>query len=284
MTRKLLRLIKRIFKFALKNYIITILIVIIGFVLLFASYKIFFTKPTFVYVRVQMGQVFWWAVTSKPNAWFVASLKKGAVQRNLTGKPVAEILSVRYYPAWTPQWGSNQYDVYLTLRLRAGGNKRTGEYAFNRSALSVGAPIELQFPQANITGTVIELSPKPFQDKYVQKIVYLINQGGYLKDFPFRYDNVKVGDEYFDGEATAFEVLDKRLERQVWSVQNNLTGQVLEQAVATNQNIEVKAKVLLKQKSDGFYYSENYKVIANASIPFATNNYFFENFVIRKLE
>lgn len=276
-TKKLTRLLR-------KNYVIYAFILIAGFVLLVSGFRILFSKPTYVYARVQMGQGFWWAATAKPNSWFVASIKKGAVQKDLAGNPVSEILSVRYYPAWAPQWGSNQYDMYLTLRLKAGFNKRTGEYNFNRSSLSVGSPIELQFPQANVTGTVIELSPKPFQDKYVPKIVYLVNQSGYYKDFPYRYDSIKIGDKYFDGENTVFEVLDKRLEKNIWSVENNLTGTVYEQVVATNQNIEVKARVLLKQKSDGLYYNENYKVAPNAFIPFSTRDYFFENFVVRKVE
>lgn len=275
---------KKLLRFIRKNYLIFVFIFAVGFVLLFSIFKIFFSKPTYVYARVQMGQGFWWAVTTKPNSWFIASLKKGAVQKDFTGKPVSEILSVRYYPAWTPQWGSNQYDVYLTLRIRAGLNKRTGEYTFNRSSLSVGSPIELQFPQAAITGTVIELSKVPFKDKYVPKIIYIASRGGYNKDFPFRFETIKVGDKYFDGENTVFEVLDKSLERQVWSISNILTGTVYEQPVSTDQNIIVKARVLLKQKPDGLYYNENYKVTANAFIPFATGDYFFESFVVRRVE
>ena len=275
---------KKIIKFARKNYILTVFFSIILFVGFVAFSRIFFSKPTYVYARVQMGQGLWWAATAKPNSWLVASLKKGAVGRGLIGAPVSEILSIRYYPAWTPQWGSNQYDVYLTLRLRAGLNKRTGEYTFNRSSLSVGSPIELQFPQANVTGTVIELSPRPFQDKYVSKIVYLVNQGGYTKDFSIRYETIRVGDKYFDGENTVFEVLDKNLERNIWSIFNNLDTRIYEREIDTNQNIVLKARVLLKQKSDGLYYNENYKVTANAFIPFSTRDYFFENFVVRKVE
>lgn len=272
--------IKKLIKVSHKNYFLVIFFAAILFVGIIAGYRLFLSKPTYVYARVQMGQGLWWATTAKPYIWYVDSLNKGDVAVDLFGKKEAEILSKRYY-RW---YGNDQYDIYLTMRLKVGFNKRTGEYSFNRSSLSVGSPIELQFPRAAVTGTVIELSPKPFADKYVKRTVYLVNQGGYAKDFPTRYETIRVGDKYFDGEATVFEVLDKSLEKNIWSISNNLTGDIYEREISTNQNIVIKAQVLLKQKSDGLYYTENYKVIANAFIPFATRDYLFEDFVIRKLE
>lgn len=270
---------KKLIKFSRKNYFLVIFFAAILFVGIIAGYRLFLSKPTYVYARVKVGQGLWWATTQKPPIWYVNAIKKGEIEKSLTGLPIAEILSARYYPL-----GNNQFDVFLTLRLSVGLNKKKQEYTFKRFTLSVGAPIELQFPSANITGTVIDLSQKPFGDRYVEKIIYLVNQSGYAKDFPYRYENIKIGDKYFDGEEYVFEVLDKRLEKNIWSIANNLTGTVYEQEVATSQNIVFKVKVKLIQKSDGLYYGEDYKVYSNAFIPFATRDYFFENFVIRKLE
>ena len=101
--------IKMLWQFALKNYFISIFLACIAFVVLVAGYKLFFPKPTYIYVRVKIGQGLWCASTTKPPIWFINSIKKGNTQNDLLGKPLAEILSVRYYPWYNT---NNQYDVY----------------------------------------------------------------------------------------------------------------------------------------------------------------------------
>jgi len=272
--------IQKTVRFLTRNYILTIFLACILFVGMVVVARTVFSKPTYVYVKVKVGQGLWWASTARPPIWLVDSIKKGDVALDLLGKPQAKILSKRYY-RW---YSSDQFDIYLTFKLKASLNKRTGEYLFNRSVLSVGSPIEIQFPRVDITGTVINISKTSFKDEYVEKIIYLVYQGGYYKDFPYRYDNIKIGDTYFDGQDKVFEIIDKSLEKNIWNVANNLTAQLFERDVETTQNIVVKAKVMLKKKGNALYYSDDYKVINNSLIPFATDNYFFENFVIRKIE
>lgn len=275
---------KKILTIVRNSYFPIIFVLIALAVGVIVLYKIVYTKPQFVYVNVKMGQGMWWAATFKPNSWLVNSVKKGEKQYNLAGKPTAEIVDVRYYPAWTPNWGPGQYDVYLTLKLDASYNASTQTYSFNRSSLSISSPVEIQFPSVDITGTVVGLSKEPFHEQYVEKTIYLIYQGGYTKDFPYRFDNIRVGDSYFDGEDTVFRVEDKWLEKNILAVPNNLNAEVYERPIEATQNIVVKAKVKLKQVDGALYFGNDYKVQANAFIPFATPNYFFENFVVRKVE
>lgn len=272
--------VKKIIKFSKKNWFLIIFFVAIGFVGIVAFQKLFLTKPTFIYVKVKVGQGLWWATTAKPSSWFVNALKKGDKEYDLFGRPNAEILSLRYYPTW----GSDAFDVYLTLKLKARFNKSTKGYIFKRTDLSVGSPIELQFPSANITGTIIEIDQKPFDKKYVEKIIYLVNRGGYSKDFPYLFDTIKVGERYYDGEEYVFEVLDKRLEKNIWSVTNNFTGQVFERDVYTTQNIIVKAKVRVRERKDYLIYGNTYYLKVNSYIPFSTESFIFNDFVVRSIE
>lgn len=278
--QKLLKISKTISK----NYFLLGLFLIISFVSLVTFYKLFFAKSTFVYTRVKVGQGLWWASTTKPTIWMVNSIKKGDKQYSLVGVPGAEILDVRYYPVWSQGMALSQYDIFLDLKLKVGYNSKTQTYSFNRSSVSVGSPVEIQFPSADVTGTVIELNKNPIKDDYVEKTVYLVNQGGYNKDFPYRFDNIKIGDSYFDGESEVFKVEDKWLEKNLWTITNNLTAQVFERPIESTQNIVVKTKMKLKNKNGELYYGEDYRVQDNVFIPLATKDYFFENFAIRKIE
>jgi len=266
---------KKIFKTIKSNYIISIFVGIVILVGILSGYKYFYTKSSYVYVKVKLSQGLWWANTAKPNVWFVNSLKKNQKEYDILGNPIAEVLNVKYFPTF----GGNQFDIYLTLKVKANHNNRTNEYTFKRSTLSVAAPIDLQLNSTTVSGTVIELSETPFQDKYVEKIVYLSNPN-YSKDFPYLYNKITIGDKFFDGENYDFEVLDKSLQKKILSIPNNLTGQIYEQEVDTIQNIFVKAKMRLKVKNNQLYFGEEYRVTTNATIPISTPNYIFDGYSI----
>ncbi len=155
---------KKLIKFSTDNYFIPIFLACILFVGVVSVYKLFFTRPVFVYVKVKMGQGLWWASTAKPAIWFVEALKKDDVETSLTGSPIAQIQSIRYYPWYGT---TNQYDIYLTLKLKVNGNPKTGKYNFKRSTIGVGSPIDLEFPSTQVSGTVTELNIAPFAEKYV---------------------------------------------------------------------------------------------------------------------
>ena len=273
------KLIKKLWRFSIDNYFISIFLACIAFVIFVSVYRLFAVKPTYVYVKVKMGQGLWWASTAKTPIWFVNSIKKGDTESGLTGNPSAKILSVRYYP-----WGgSNQYDVYLILKLRVTGNKKTG-YSFNRSTIGVGAPIDFEFPSVQFSGIIIDLSEKPFKEKFIEKTVYLAKGSGYYKDFPFPYENIIIGDKYFDGEDYVFEVLDKKLQKQIWTVANNLTGQLFEQEAETAQQIIVKAKIKVKEINKQLVYGEDQVVILNRSLNISTSRVSFGDYSIIGIE
>lgn len=266
--------------FVKKFYFLPIILGIVFLIGIFIFYKFFLITPTYIYVRVKVSQGFWWANTAKPNTWIANAIKTGDKTKDILGKPEAEVIGVRQYPAWI----NGQYDVDITLKLKVTQNNKNRIFTFNRSPVLIGSPIEIEFPKVNITGTITDIEEKPFKDKYIDKIVLLINQGGYSKDFPYRYDAIHIGDKYFDGKEYVFEILDKKLEENIWSIANLLEGNSYEQHITTTQNIVVKAKIRVREVNNELYYGGDYKVIPNASIPISTANFFFEEFFIRKIE
>lgn len=277
---KLGKILKRFWKFIIDNYFISVFLAAIAFVTVFSIYILFFAKPMYIYAKVKVGQGLWWATTAKPNIWFVKAIKKGDIETDLMGKPIAEILSVRYYP-WD---SSNQYDVYIVLKLRVTGNKKTGKYNFNRSTIGIGAPIDLEFPLSQFSGTIVDLSGKPFKEKFIEKTIYLAKGNGYYKDFSFPYENIIIGDKYFDGVDYIFEVIDKKLQKQIWAVTNSSTGQLIERDAETSQQIIVKAKIKVKEINKQLVYGEDQIVALNRTINIQTTGVPIGDYLITGIE
>lgn len=265
---------RKLQKLVVRNYFISILALIALFVIVVASIKILFTPQDYVYARVKIGQGLWWAATAKPPIWFVSSLKKGLVQKDLTGSVLAEIMSVKYYPAYS----SNQYDVYVTLRLAATKTKRTGAYDFNRSSIGVGSPIDLEFPETQFSGTVIRLSTKPIVDQYIQKTIYLTKKTA----APWEYEAIKVGDKYFDGGQVVFEVMEKRA-LNTSSEASDAYGNY-PAATEMTKYIEIKAKIKVGKVGEQLIYGEEQIVTPGNILNLMVDNYRLTDYLISEVE
>jgi hypothetical protein len=265
---------KKIIRFLIDNYFLSIFFACIAFVALVSFYKLFISKPTYVYVKVKVGQGLWWASTQKPSIWFVKNFQKGDQELDLTGRPIAEILSVRYYP-W---WGSNQYDVYLLMKLKV-SKMGSGKYNFKRSAIGVGAPVDFEFPKVQFSATITELSEKPIKESYQEKIIYISKPFAY----PWEYDSIKIGDKYFDGQENVAEVLEKQTtdEANVLVPYKSIIPQSFFQ---TRQQIIIKLKLKGQIKDNQFVFAEEQIIAPGKTINLATQNFQFQDYLVAKVE
>mgnify|MGYP001038291288 CR=1 FL=1 len=272
---KVVKTIKKIIRFLIKNYFLSIFFACIAFVALVSIYKLFFVKPTYVYVKVKVGQGLWWASTQKPPAWFIDSFKnlKKSQEKDLTGKPIAEVLSIRYYP-W---WGSNQYDIYLLMKLRV-TKMRSGKYNFKRSAIGVGSPVDFEFPKIQFSGTIIKISDKPIKENLITKKITIVKKWA----FPWEGEKIIIGDKYFDGEEIVFEVLDKKIENAQESY--NLSGLYYPVESERKKHITIKAKIKVKEKNGQFIFGEEQVIAYGKTINIATENFQFNDYIITQLE
>lgn len=256
---------KNLYRFVLDNYFILIFLACIGFVGVVSIYKLFIVKPTYIYVRVKMGQGQWWASTQRPPIWFVKSIKKGQIEKDLLGQNSAEILSVRYYPyyyyATEKPIYTNQYDVFITMKLKVSGNPKTGKYNFNRSSIGVGAPIDFEFPTSQFSGTVIDISSSPITVTYQEKPVVFTKTVSDLSE----YNGIKVGDQYFDGEEPVFEVLDKSYQEAA-------------------KQITIKARVRGKLVNGQFVFGDEQIVALGKTIYVITPNFSFTDYIVAGIE
>lgn len=254
-------MLKKIIRFTIKNYLILLFFAIILFVGLISLKKIFYSKSIYVYAKIKVGQGLWWATTAKPSIWFVNSIKKGETQYDLIGNPLATILDVRYYPYWQIiQLANNQFDIYLTVKLKVGGNKKTKTYIFNRATIGVGAPIDLEFPSTQITGTVIDLQNELPKNDYTEKTILLIKK----EPAPWEYDSIKINDSYYDGTDTVFKILDKQVDEM-------------------NKNIIVRASIKVRQVNSQLIFGEEQLIKTGSKLNITTSNFTFDGFYIGKI-
>lgn len=189
------------FKFAVRNYLIVIFMLAVGFVIMVSFVKIVFSKDHYIYAQVQMAPGLWWVRSAKPNAWHALAIQKGDVEVGLLGKPAAEVVAVRRYP-W---YSSDEYNVFLTVKLKVGRDKKRGTYMFKRAAIAVGSPVELEFSRVQLTGIITELSKKKITRPLIKKRVTIIK----AEALPSEYDTVIIGDSYNDGTQEILQVVDK---------------------------------------------------------------------------
>ncbi len=258
---------KEIIVFVKKNYLLLAFIVIIVLTLLVGLYKNFLSKTNYIYAKVEINYPE--SYYSRPDIWIVDSLHNGEIQTGILGQPEAEILNVTYYPS---SLADNQFDIFLNLKLQAGYDKTTGSYSFQRSPIAVGSPITLSFPTSHVIGTILYLGVTPPQDKYVEKTIYLVDPAAYRKSAPYLYDSIKIGDSYYNGNQSVFQVTDKKLEQNVFAVVNNFTSQVSEGSTDTTQDIVIIAKMKLLEKNNQLIFGGDQLVQLGDKLNLSTNN------------
>lgn len=266
---------KKVLDLAKKNYLLSFFSIATLFVVLAVGYKLFFSKPTYVYAKVKVGQGLWWANTQKPTAWFVDAILAAKEEKDLSDKPVAKIDSVSYYP----YYGGGQYDVYVTLRLLVSKIGKERKYSFQRSTIGVSSPIDLEFKNVQFSGTIIELSDKPITDSYVEKTVTLTKRNA----LPWEYDSIVLGDHFFNGETDTIRILDKQ-STNTTVIANDSYGNYIPSYGEDQKYVTVKVKLKGKMVNGQFFYGEEQMVVPGRNIGFATNDFVFSDYLVARVE
>lgn len=219
----------------------------------------------------------WWANTQKPSVWFVKGIEQAEESKDLAGRTIAKVLDVVYYP-YVIYSVTGQYDVYVTAKLKVTTLGKKGMYNFNRDIIGIGSPIYLEFPNVQFAGTVIALSDKPLNEKYVKKTVYLTKRA----PLPWEYDQIEIGDTQTNGKEMVFEVLDK-------SYNGEFTGtSTLSQGWLVNTNINlftIKASILVREVNGQYIFAEE-QVVAPSKylVGASTKKFTFSDYYITMVE
>ncbi len=273
---------KRRFRLALVILIVAIPTVTV----LFALLRLFNQEKHEVFVKIKVSQGLWWASTSKPNLWLAQSIHKGDRELSFDRSPLAEIGEVRYYPFVSKSSDTiteDKYNIYLVAKLSAGYNSKKDLYTFKRNSLIIGSPIEIDTNRSQITGTVIAVSPQPFEDNYVEKKVTLIKVLGYTSDDPFLYLGIGIGQKYFDGEDNVVEITNKYL-RKFYVPLSDIQGNLHENPSSARQDIVVEAKVKVRQEEGNFLFGEEKLLKNGTEFYLSTDSGSLEQFTVARVD
>jgi len=264
-----------VWKLVRANYFISIIAVIILFVGLIAAYKLLSSEDEYIYAKIKISQGLWWANTAKPAVWMVDAIKKGDVEVSLSGKPMIEVLEVRNYP-W---WSSDEYVVYIDAKIKVSKNKKTDTYSFKRVTIGVGSPIDLELPSVQTSGTIIEMSEKPFlKNKLIKNITFVKKWAE-----PWEFDAIQVGDTYNNGEEDVFEILDKKIANAQAEYMPKL-GYNYPTYSESKVHITVTAKVLVREENNNIIFGEDQILRLGKGLNLATNKYAFTDYFISDIQ
>jgi hypothetical protein len=266
---------KKIILFFLNNYFLTAIGLMVLFVGSIACYRLFFTRPLFAYVKVKVNLNPSYGSIIRPGYWIVDALKNNSEEKNLFGQTIATILSVRSYPYYY----SDQYDVYISAKLRVTGNPKTGRLTYKRTSLGVGTPIELELPGLIVNGTVLSFSQVFHNDTRIEKTLVLIKRNA----FPWEYDAINVGDSYNDGVEDVFKILGKTATNSP-TISVDSLGFVTPGSIEQRQYIALKASVKVTALDGQLFYGEDQVVRKGQRINLATNSLTLTDYFVSDIQ
>lgn len=258
-----------------KNLIVLIMALCIGFVGVISLYRLYIQKTQFIYVKVKVGQGYWWATTQKPNMWYIKAIQQAKEEKDVLGEPLATIVRVAYYP-W---YGSNSFDIFVTLRIKVTKSGKTGAYNFKRETIGVSSPIDFEFENVQFTGTIVAMSEKPIVPVTTNKVVYLSKKYTY----PWEYDAIHIGDYFNDGNANVIEILDKA-KGETNEIIVNEGGRLVSNATEEYRYISLKIRMRVREDGGQIFYGDEIIVSPGRNLGFVTNGFTFNDYVVSKIE
>ncbi|MBU0572386.1 hypothetical protein KKH23_01815 [Patescibacteria group bacterium] len=260
--------------------IITLLFIAVAVLVASTAFiKTAISESDYIYAKIKVSQGFWWASTQSPNVWFINSLEVGDTEYGLLGKSVAEVLEIRHYPTISYPKYQAQYDIFLVLKLAVSVNTKTQKYMFKRSTIGVGSPIELEFPSAQMAGSVIEISESLPKDELVEKDIIITKKQGY----PWEAEAIKIGDEQFDGEEIVFKVTAKQA-FATSLIDINPYGDVNLGLKDSRRYITVRGKIKVREEGDLLIFGEEQVVAPGGELSLATKNFVFDQFLVQEVK
>lgn len=187
-----------------------LLLCVAVFVLFFLQKKTYITADLFV-----TGGEWWW-VTVSPPYWLGDPVQKGAVEYDISGRKVVEILDVQKFDEL------NRKTMVVHARLLVTKDLRTKKYRFGQNPLEIGATITISPSNVQMYANVIGLEGVQEFDQ-LQKQTIVVR---WYNVFPWQADAIEEGDVMNDNSGReVVQVLKKEvaLAEKTLVTENNQT-------------------------------------------------------------
>ncbi len=151
----------------------------------------FFQKKTYLTADLYVTGGEWWWGTASPPYWLGEPVQRGAVEYDMTGKKIVEILGVQKFDYL------DRETMILHARLLVTKNLRTKKYRFRQNPLEIGATIEISPGNVQMYANVIGLEGvQEIDQPQVQRVTVR-----WYNIFPWQADAILVGDTMSDNSG-----------------------------------------------------------------------------------
>ena len=133
----------------------------------------------------------WWWITAAPPYWLGEPVERGAVEYDISGKKIVEVLDVQKFDE------TNRKVMVVRARLLVTRDIRTKKYRFKQSPLEIGATIVISPGSTQLYANVIGMEGVQELDKQQTQRI----QVRWYNVFPWQADAIEEGDVMTDNSG-----------------------------------------------------------------------------------
>lgn len=197
--------------------------------------------------------------------WLSEKIKVGQKEFNYTGKPIAELIYFDNY-----ERGSEEAELYLTLKVVVNHNTRTNQYIFHNKPIALGSAIELNLDNNLIEGQIVDMNPPSngYPRHNFQVVLRVRNAE------PWTVSNVLVGDKVTDRATgqTIAEITDVKIEdptSQQISIDGNSILQINKRPDI--KDMVITTKIVATEQDGKWYFAGHQNIKMGDSLYLYTN-------------
>ena len=262
-------------KFLLKKFDIFILgFILVAFLSVGVAIKYVLQKDTFVVVEMLASGGEWWWGTPPPFYWNVSALQKGAVENDIFGKPIVEILDIIKLD------NDDRKLVWIQARIKVQRNVRTNSYDFRQTKVEIGRMLTIAPNHIQVVGNVVgiegvgQLGKK--ETRIVTVVAYEIRQ--------WLADALIVGDVIKDdkGEIVA-EILEKKDEPDALMT-TDMRGETFLRYHPFLREVTLKIRLAVRKENNDLVFNYYQNVRPGDQVRLQFNNAMVGEFTVQKIE
>ena len=151
----------------------------------------FLQKKTYIETDLFITGGEWWWTTASPPYWLGEPVERGAVEYDISGKKIVEVLDVQKFDE------PNRKVMVVRARLLVTRDIRTKKYRFKQSPLEIGATIVVSPGSTQMYANVIGMEGvQEFDKQQTQRILVR-----WFNVFPWQADAIEEGDAMTDNSG-----------------------------------------------------------------------------------
>lgn len=252
----------------------------IAFLIALAAVAYIWLSPNYkdVLVTVRLAdRDMMWLDNGSPLSSVMDSLQVGMKKKDAFGRVAAEVIHINAFdqPKTESPYASKK-TVYVTLRLRASHNNKTGQYRYQGTILQVGEWVRLSIQSTMINGLTVRI-PAGASDEptWVTVKAQVKSEGPFIFE-PFSEttgvdkaiaDAIVVGDTVKDSDGNILaQVLDKTVTpavRTTW----DLYGNVFNRPHPRKYDVIMTVRLAVRKIGSGLYYLDTAPIKINSLLP-----------------